>query len=98
MSSIALARIIGGKAKGERSTSTTTRVFLVLIAVLVVTLIMEIVRHLSIAPRLIVRHVDIVADRTVGLDEESLLTIAELSDAPFYFDVDPQAVEAKLET
>ena len=98
MSSIALSRIIGGRSKGEGSTSTITRVFLVLIAVLVVTLIMEVVFHLIIAPRLVVRHVDIIADSTVGLDEESLLTIAELSDAPYYFDVDPQAIEAKLET
>jgi cell division protein FtsQ len=98
MSSLALAETAIRRRSGRNSTPNLTRTMVVVIAVLVFVLVVEIVFHLLVAPRLVVRNLEIVTDSTLGLDRDSLLTIAELGSDPFFFAVDVAAIASRLQS
>ncbi len=98
MSSVVLSRRVADGRRRVPDERSVSRAFIVVIGVLLVILAAQIVFHLAIAPRLVVRHVEIITDGAIGLNDEALLTIADLSESPYYFDIDADAVAARLET
>lgn len=84
---------------GERERSNrASMAFRVIIVVLATMLAGELVFHLIVAPRLMIRQVDIVSDAELRLDDASLLAIAKLTEQPYYFSVDPVEVAERLES
>lgn len=85
-------------SEDRRSNNRLRRVFVIVIAALSLILIMQIVFHLVVAPRMRIRNVEIVSDRHLSLTDEDVLSIAGLKGTTYLFAVDEAAIADRLES
>ena len=72
------------------------RIFAVLIAVLALTLVLELIFHLVISPRLRLTKVEISADRGLLLSDAGILKLAGISGDEYFFAIDEVEVRARI--
>lgn len=70
------------------------RLLVVVIVVLSLALVGELVFHLVVAPRLLIRHIDVESD--LGVSEQELLVVAGVRLGVSYFDVNTDDIEAAI--
>jgi cell division protein FtsQ len=95
MSSIALLSNLYNREK-TRSRSRARLIFTILIAVLATILVIEIVFHFVISPRLKLTRVEIVADKGLPLSNEAILKLAGLDGSDSFFAVDTARIAERL--
>jgi cell division protein FtsQ len=98
MSSIVLAGGAVGRREQTRSKPKASRFFIIAIIILSVVLVFELVFHLLVAPKMLVRNIQITSDSLLSLDDTSLLAIAELDKSIYYFDLETDAIATRLES
>jgi len=87
------------KISGKTGREFTARGFItLLIIVLSSALALEVVFHLVVAPRLVIRHIQIDPGRGQAFSEEALLAAAGITGKIHYFDVDPELISRRLLT
>ena len=84
------------KPAHRRKGFTPRSFFTILIILLSVVLILELVFHLVISPRLRINTIQIDPGRGVEISEESVLQAAGISERVHYFDIDPVTIENRL--
>ncbi len=85
------------KKKVKRGREFTTRTFLtLLIVILSAALLLEILFHFVISPRLSIDHVRLDPGRGLRVSEESILETAGISGKIHYFNIDPKVIEERL--
>ena len=97
MSSVAIAGrpiVDNRKVRNENP----IRVFVIVIAILLLVLAAELIFHLLISPRMLIKRIDVSIDGSLLLDEQSLLAIAEVGNSPYYFEIDTESIVARLES
>ena len=72
------------------------RIFLIIIAALVLILILELVFHLVISPRMRVKQVRVAADRSLGLSNAEVLGLAGIRGNEYFFALDEAIIERKI--
>ena len=92
------SRAGGRSARGRESggSDRTSRILMLLIAVLALALIGELTFHFVIAPELSITEISVESE--VAFADDELLRVAGLEQAPAYFAVDAAAVARNLET
>ena len=97
MSGIAIANNVLKRASSIKS-GRMGKFFLILVIVLSFVLLMEIIFHLIIAPRMVVRNIEISSDSTLTLSDESVLRIAGITGEEYFFSLRTDEISANLQS
>lgn len=85
------------KRENKTSRQKMNRVFLVIVLVLFVILLLELIFHLVISPRMKLSKIEIVSDESFPLSDAAILDVAGIADGVYYFSIDELAVRQRLE-
>lgn len=98
MADIVMNRRVAERGENKRSEGSerTSRILLLVIAVLALALVLELAFHLLIAPELSISKIAVESD--IALSDAELLDVAGLEQAPAYFSVDAATVAQNLES
>lgn len=94
MAEIIAGRNYVGGASDRPQSRVTQRVLIAMIIILSLVLVGELVFHLFVAPRLMIREVEVESD--LPITDEQLLAAAGVRIGTSYFEVDTDAVEAAI--
>ena len=98
MSSIAIPRSSYRRSRTSTSNnSALSRLFVVIIAFLVVVLITELLFHFLIAPKLLIRNVELNVGKDFPISNQQLLRAAGLTGPTYYYSVSTARIAADLE-
>ena len=68
-----------------------------IIGLLSLVLALELLFHFVLAPRLVISHIQITADKGFALTDDQIVQVAGIGSGAYYFSVDPGVVKARLE-
>ena len=74
------------------------RLFSLIIATLALILLLELVFHLVVSPRLRLTKVEIAVDRALSLSDSEILQLAEIKGDEFFFSIDEALISQRIES
>ena len=99
MSSIAIQ---GGRykyaAQAKHRNSALNRLFLLLVVLLMVILSAELAFHFYVAPKLLIRHIELNVGTDFPLSNDELVRLSGMSDPTYYYSASTAKIEANLES
>lgn len=84
-----------GPSKMPKSELILTRMLWIIICLLVLFFIAELIFHFIISPRLIIKNIIVKSD--ISLSEEEVMSIAGIGGKEYYFGLNPEEIQKKLE-